>query len=98
MLYGPASLLTGIPIPSTDAIERLRLTAASGSGGDAYTWIHLIAWTAGCTIVLPRCAAALWASLRLMATISGNSLCRPAFSRMPVPCSLLKDRNLEMET
>jgi hypothetical protein len=65
MLYGPASLLSGIPIPTADEIERLRLTAASGGGGDAAPWIHLIAWTAGLYIVLPRVLAALFASFAL---------------------------------
>jgi hypothetical protein len=65
VLYGPASLLSGIPIPAADEIERLRLTAASGGGGDAAPWIHLIAWTAGLYIVLPRALAALSASVGL---------------------------------
>jgi hypothetical protein len=66
MLYGPASLLSGIPIPTSDEIERLRLTAAAtGGGGDAAPWIHLIAWTAGLYIVLPRALAALSASFNL---------------------------------
>jgi hypothetical protein len=65
VLYGPASLLSGIPIPAADEIERLRLTAASGGGGDAAPWIHLVAWTAGLYIVLPRVFAALSASFGL---------------------------------
>jgi hypothetical protein len=65
VLYGPASLLSGTSIPAADEIERLRLTAASGGGGDASPWIHLIAWTAGLYIVLPRVFAALSASFNL---------------------------------
>ncbi len=65
VLYGPASLLSGISIPAADEIERLRLTAASGGGGDAAPWIHLIAWTAVLYIVLPRVLAALSASFSL---------------------------------
>jgi hypothetical protein len=65
MLYGPASLLSGIPLPASDEIERLRLTAASGASGDAAPWIHLIAWTAGLYIVFPRVLAALVASFNL---------------------------------
>jgi hypothetical protein len=65
VLYGPASLLSGISIPAADEIERLRLTAASGGGGDAAPWIHLIAWTAGLYIVLPRVLAALSVSFTL---------------------------------
>ena len=65
MLYGPASLLSGVSIPAADEIERLRLTAATGGGGDAAIWIHLIAWTAGLYIVLPRVLAALSTSFGL---------------------------------
>ena len=65
VLYGPASLLSGISIPAADEIERLRLTAASGGGGDASPWIHLIAWTAALYIVLPRALAALSTSFSL---------------------------------
>jgi hypothetical protein len=65
MFYGPASLFSGISIPSTDDIERLRLTAAVGGGGDAAPWIHLIAWTAGLYVVLPRLLAALSSSFGL---------------------------------
>ena len=65
MLYGPASLLSGISIPAAGEIERLRLTAASGGGGDATPWVHLIAWTAGLYIVLPRVLTALSASFAL---------------------------------
>jgi hypothetical protein len=65
VLYGPASLLSGIPIPAADEIETLRLTVASDGGGDAAPWIHLIAWTAGLYIVLPRVLAALSASFGL---------------------------------
>ena len=65
VLYGPASLLSGISIPAADEIERLRLTAASGGGGDAAPWIHLIAWTAVLYVVLPRVLAALSVSFSL---------------------------------
>jgi len=57
VLYGPASALSGIPIGSVDEIARLRWTAATG-GGDAASWIHLIAITALLYIVLPRLFAA----------------------------------------
>ncbi|HEY0341054.1 MAG TPA: DUF2868 domain-containing protein, partial [Steroidobacteraceae bacterium] len=67
VLYGPASLLSGVPIPNIDAIESLRQTAATAShaDGDPAPWIHLIAWTAGLYIVLPRLLAALTASFNL---------------------------------
>jgi Protein of unknown function (DUF2868) len=65
VLYGPASLITGISLPPAAGIAELRLTAASGSGGDAAPWIHLIAWTAVLYIVLPRLIAVLSASFSL---------------------------------
>jgi Protein of unknown function (DUF2868) len=65
VFYGPASIFSGISIPAVAEVERLRLTAASGGGGDAAPWIHLIAWTAGMYIVLPRVLAALTASFGL---------------------------------
>ncbi|HEY2400278.1 MAG TPA: DUF2868 domain-containing protein [Steroidobacteraceae bacterium] len=57
MLYEPASLLSGISIGSTGEISELRWTA-TGGGGEAATWIHLIAITAVLYIVLPRLLAA----------------------------------------
>jgi hypothetical protein len=65
VLYGPASLITGISLPPAAGIAELRLTAASGSGGDAAPWIHLIAWTAVLYIVLPRLIAVLSSSFGL---------------------------------
>jgi hypothetical protein len=65
VLYGPASLITGIELPPTPGIAELQLTAAQRSGGDAAPWIHLIAWTAGLYILLPRLIAVLFASFTL---------------------------------
>ena len=65
VFYGPASLLSGVSIPSGETIEQLRSTAVAGDGGDAAPWIHLIAWTAGLYIVLPRLLAALSSSFSL---------------------------------
>jgi Protein of unknown function (DUF2868) len=65
VLYGPASLITGIALPPTAGIAELQLTAASRSGGDAAPWIHLIAWTAVLYIVLPRLILAMFASFNL---------------------------------
>lgn len=63
--YGPASVVTGIPVPSTVAeVEALRWTGA-GSGVGAAPWIHLLAVTALLFIVLPRMLAALAAHLAL---------------------------------
>ena len=65
VLYGPASLVSGIPIPSAESIGALRWSAPSVGGGEATAWLHLIAWTAVLYIVLPRLLAALLAMLRL---------------------------------
>jgi hypothetical protein len=77
-LYGPASALSGIPYGSLGDISELRWTA-TGGGGEAASWIHLIAITAVLYIVLPRLFAATAASFGLW-----------RFSRQPpVPSSLL---------
>jgi hypothetical protein len=57
-LYGPASALSGIPLASIEQLRALRWTA-TGGGGEAAAWIHLIALTAALYIVLPRLLAAL---------------------------------------
>ncbi len=57
MLYGPASLLSGISFGTSGEVGELRWTA-TGGGGEAATWIHLIAITAVLYIVLPRLLAA----------------------------------------
>ena len=60
-LYGPASAASGIPYGSVGEIAELRWTA-TGGGGDAAPWIHLIAITAVLYIVLPRLLAAAGAN------------------------------------
>jgi len=66
VLYGPASLLSGIPIPSADGVAALRWSAPSLSGvGEPAIWVHLIALTAGLYIILPRLVLMLLAALRL---------------------------------
>lgn len=61
-LYGPASMLTGIPIPSADALELLRWDGAAGGSG-ARNWAHLMAVTAALYIIVPRAIAAGASSL-----------------------------------
>lgn len=78
MLYEPASLLSGISLGTSGDISELRWTATSG-GGEAATWIHLIAITAVLYIVLPRLVAAFAATFGLW------RLSR----RVPLPASLL---------
>jgi hypothetical protein len=61
VLYGPASILSGISLGSQDQLASLRWTA-NGGGGEAASWIHLIALTGLLYIVLPRLLAALAAA------------------------------------
>jgi hypothetical protein len=54
LVFGPASALSGIALPPTDdAVSVLRWTA-SGGGGDAAPWIHLIAVTLALGVIVPR--------------------------------------------
>jgi len=77
-LYGPAAALSGIPYGSVEDMRALRWTA-TGGGGEAASWIHLIAITAALYIVAPRLLAALAAMLSIW-----------KFSRRPpVPPALL---------
>jgi hypothetical protein len=78
MLYGPSSVLSGIAIPSADDIGALRWTAPTVGGGKAAAWVHLIAWTAGLYIVLPRL---------IMALVSTFGLWRLS-RRLPLPPGL----------
>ena len=77
-IFGPASWLTGIPLPNTDGINALQWTG-SGGGGPAASWIHLIACTALIYIVVPR-----W----ILVAVSTLKLWR-LNARMPTPPSLL---------
>lgn len=63
LVFGPASALSGIALPATDeAVSALRWTA-TGGGGDAAPWIHLVAVTLGLYVVAPRVLLALRAGL-----------------------------------
>jgi hypothetical protein len=77
-LYEPACALSGISHGTLGDISALRWTA-TGGGGEAASWIHLIAITAALYIVLPRLLAATAASFGLW------RLSR----QLPVPASLL---------
>jgi hypothetical protein len=58
VVYGPASLVTGIPIP--DAAHLASIRWQDGRGGEnAAPWIHLLAATALLFVVLPRLLLAL---------------------------------------
>lgn len=57
LLLGPASSLTGLPIPDAAHLETLRLP--DNPGENAAPWIHLFAATLVLTVVLPRAILAL---------------------------------------
>jgi hypothetical protein len=71
VLYGPAAILSGIGLPTISGVNALRWTGVSG-GGEAASWIHLIALTAMLYIITPRL---------ILAGISGFNLWR--LSRNP---------------
>jgi len=65
LIYGPASVLTGIALPADDtAVASLHWRNGQG-GGPAAPWIHLMAATAILYVVVPRLLLALTATLRL---------------------------------
>jgi hypothetical protein len=65
ILYGPVARWSGVALPATvEAVESLRWTSAAG-GGDAAPWIHLIALTLACFVVVPRVLLAGLATLSL---------------------------------
>lgn len=78
LIYGPAAFVTGIGLPTTEALEALRWSGTSG-GGEAASWIHLIAVTAVLYIVIPR---------SILAALSWLKLWRLS-SHPPLPPSLL---------
>mgnify|MGYP003670714541 FL=1 len=61
-LLSPASMLTGIALPSATEIEALAF--ANGAGENAARWIHLWAATITLFVLLPRLAMALVAGQR----------------------------------
>ncbi len=75
-LYGAASAVSGIPIPSAHDIETLAWTSPTAGGGSAGPWLYLIDWTALLYIVLPRLIAAI---------VTTISLWRRAASLRPPP-------------
>lgn len=95
-LYGAASAVSGIPIPSAHDIQALAWTGPASGGGSAGPWLYLIDWTALIYIVLPRVIAvivttlSLWrhsATLRTPATFPGYlaAVLRPLSSPPPEP-------------
>ena len=64
-LYGAASAIKRIPIPSAHDLQSLAWTGAASGGGPAGQWLDLIYWTALLYIVLPRLLAVVLTTLRL---------------------------------
>ena len=64
VLYGPGALLSGIGLPSISGVNALRWTGVSG-GGEAASWIHLIALTALLYIIMPRLILACMSGFNL---------------------------------
>lgn len=62
VIYGPASLVTGIAIPDAAVLEAMRSNGAAG-GERAAPWIHLLAATVALFVVLPRLALSLAGTL-----------------------------------
>lgn len=58
-VLGPASNLTGIPIPDAQQLASIRFS--EGPGENAAPWIHLYATILALAILLPRALLALWA-------------------------------------
>ena len=65
-IYGPASWITGIPIPDAAQLEALRWQGGKG-GGSADSWIHLLAATCAIYVVVPRLVLAIFAWLSAQA-------------------------------
>jgi hypothetical protein len=96
VLYGPASAISGVALPSAAEIRSLIWTGPASGGGSAGGWLYLIDWTALLYIVFPRLLAlvastfALWrqtAKLRPPASLSREYL-REILSPTPPPPAL----------
>lgn len=74
VVYGPASLLTGVPIPRVEELDAIR-----GRGENAARWIHLMAATVAVFVVIPRA---------MLAAVASAALAR-ARRRLEPPASLL---------
>jgi len=63
VLLGPAARLLGMPFPSVETIEAMRISGGKG-GADAGPWIHLYALTVAVAVIAPRLLLAAWAARR----------------------------------
>ncbi len=73
IVLGPASTLSGIPLPDAQHLEAIRFSA--GPGENAAPWIHLYTVTIAFAVVIPRAVLALFAWI----------LQRRREQRMPLP-------------
>jgi hypothetical protein len=74
VVYGPVADWSGVELPQTlAAVEQLRWTA-TGGGGNAAPWIHLIALSLLCYVVVPRLLLAGAASIALLRLGRASSL------------------------
>jgi hypothetical protein len=64
-LYGAASAVSGVPVPSAHDLQVLAWTTPTAGGGPAGQWLYLIDWTVLLYIVLPRLAAVIITTLSL---------------------------------
>ncbi|MGH8169001.1 MAG: hypothetical protein ACRETJ_00495 [Steroidobacteraceae bacterium] len=64
-LYGAASAVSGVSIPSAHDIQSLAWTSPTAGGGPAGLWLYLIDWTVLLYIVLPRLIAAIVTTVSL---------------------------------
>ena len=64
-LYGAASGISGIRVPSAQDLLALAWTSHTTGGGPAGEWLRLIDWTALLYIVLPRLIAVILTTLSL---------------------------------
>jgi hypothetical protein len=58
IVFGPASALSGVPLPRTNEAVASLCWTEHGGGGDAAPWIHLIAVTLALYVIAPRLAVA----------------------------------------
>lgn len=61
-VLGPASAVSGIPIPDADSLAQLRRSGGStdAAGENAARWIHLHAVTMSLFVIVPRLLLAAW--------------------------------------
>ncbi len=60
LVLGPASLLSGVAIPSVEGIAAMRWSGANTGGVNAGPWLHLYTVTIAGLVVVPRLALAAW--------------------------------------